>query len=298
MESWTIRTILEWTASDFARHGVDSPRLDAEVLLAHCLGVDRLALYLDMDRPLDTDEKRQFRALVGRRRDREPVAYITGLREFWSLSFSVDSSVLVPRPETEHLVEHCLDNLSRRNASGSPLIVDVGTGSGCIAVALASEREDVRVLAIDKEREALRVAKRNISAHELDERVSVVIADLLDPLGEARVDLVVSNPPYIPSAELDTLSPEVGSFEPLGALDGGEAGLDVIVRLVDAASRSLAEGGALIFEIFGDSQVPDVSELIEARGLLLERVATDFAGHARVVLARRDGLSKGIIGAP
>jgi len=286
-ERWTILRVLEWTADRFAQAGLESPRLEAEVLLAHGLGVERLRLYLDHDKPLRQEELAAFRQTIRRRLAREPLAYITGEREFWSLGLLVDRAVLIPRPETELLVELSLAAVRARDAGADgeqlPLtIVDVGTGSGAIAVALARELPTARVLATEIDPAALAVARKNVERCGVG-NLELFAGDLLEGLPEdLRADLIAANPPYICSAELAGLQPEVARWEPARALDGGEDGLAVIRRLVPQAARRLTAGGALLLEI-GCDQGAEVRALLEAVGFCEVVVHTDLAGLDRVV---------------
>lgn len=280
-ETWTIARVLSWTTSFFADKGLDSPRLDAELLIAHALHLTRLQVYTRHDQPLHPDELAAVRELVRRRARREPVAYITGTRGFWSLDLAVDGRVLIPRPETELLVEHALALLKGREA---PQVVDVGTGSGCIALALASERPDAIIRAVDASPHALNVAAQN--AKTLDLTVEFLRGNLLAGI-DGPLDLVVSNPPYIPSADVDQLMPEVVRHEPRLALDGGPDGLVLIRALVDQAATRLVPGGALALEI-GFDQGPAVRALLEAGGRFVDVVVhRDLASHDRVVVGRR-----------
>ncbi len=234
VEPWTLRRVLEWTARDLNQRGVDSARLDAEVLLAHVLGTDRLGLFLDLDRPLDERERAAYRELITRRRKREPVAYVTGTKEFWSLPFSVNPATLIPRPDTEILVEEALELLP---GDGEGLrVVDVGCGSGCIGLALATERPALNVVAVDVDPHAAATTALNAAALGIADRVTVLRGDLLACLS-GPIDLIVTNLPYIPSAELDALEPEVARWEPRLALDGGEDGLDLFRRLLADSPR-------------------------------------------------------------
>lgn len=282
-ETWTIRKILEWTTKDLESRGVSTARLDAEVLLAHALGASRVALYVDLDRPLSAEERAGYRQLLERRRRREPVAHITGEKEFWSLPLAVGPAVLVPRPETEVLVEEALALLAELGPR--PLVVDVGTGSGCVAVAIATERPDARVLALDLDRGAAGVAASNACRLGLADRVVVARSDLLGSVG-GGASLVVSNPPYIPRAAIDGLAPEVSRWEPRLALDGGEDGLEVIRRLLAEAGSALVPGGALALEVGDDDQARAVMGLV-APPLGAPRLRRDYAGVTRVVTARR-----------
>lgn len=281
-DTWTIRRVLAWTQGFFREKGIDTARLDAELIISDALGVDRVRLYTDHDKPLLPDELTVIREGVRRRARREPVAYITGRRGFWSLDLHVDSRVLIPRPDTERLVELALDRLKGVEA---PQIADIGTGSGCIALALAAERPDAAVVAVDRSADALAVARENAAALSL-ENVRFVEGDLLEPVS-GPLDLVASNPPYIPSAEVDRLMPDVRQFEPRGALDGGPDGLDVIRRLVPAAAERLKPGGRLLFEI-GHDQGDDARALVEADPRFAEvAVHQDYGGRDRVVEALR-----------
>jgi release factor glutamine methyltransferase len=285
VDAWTIRRVLEWTAKDLASRDIPSARLDAEVLLAHVLGTDRLGLYLDLDRPLGEDERGAFRDVIARRRRREPVAYLTGTREFWSLPLLVTPDVLIPRPETETLVEAALDLLPAGSVGARA--VDVGTGSGCVALALATERPGLRVLAVDIDRGAAAVAARNARALGLTGAVGVVAGDLLGPVG-GPVDLVVANLPYVPTREIDGLEPEISRWEPRRALDGGDDGLDVFRRLLSAAAEVVRAGGNLALEVSHDEQAAQLVALIGAGGAWEPvRSRRDYGGVARVVVAAR-----------
>jgi release factor glutamine methyltransferase len=280
-DQWTVLRVLNWTVERFVREGLSSPRLDAEVLLAHALQTQRIRLYMDHDKPLRPEELGRVRELVRRRLGREPVAYLTGTREFWSKPVRVDRRVLVPRPETELLVEVAREIL---RSAASPLIVDVGTGSGAILLALAGELPGARLIGIDVSPEALAVARENL--RELAGRVELFAGDLLEPLpAGARPELIVSNPPYICSADLAGLAPEVRDWEPALALDGGPDGLDVVRRLVPQAAARLAPSGWLAVEL-GHDQAAAASELMRAAGLEEIRIHKDLAGHDRVLAAR------------
>lgn len=279
---WTIRQVLAWTTDDLSQRGVTSARIDAEVLLAHALGTERLGLYLDLDRPLAPEERSSYRKLVERRRRRVPVAHITGQREFWSLPFKVDPHVLVPRPDTEVVVEEALALL----AMDAPQVaIDVGTGSGCIALALASERPELLVLALDADRHAAAVAASNASELRHDDRVVVAIGDLLGPV-RGPADLVVANLPYIPSGEIDALEPEVSRWEPRGALDGGEDGLALFRRLIPEAASVVVPGGGLVLEVAHGEQAQQVQTLLGSAWDLI-RVRHDYGHQPRAVVARR-----------
>jgi release factor glutamine methyltransferase len=280
---------LNWTRERFSETGIPEPRVDAEHLLAHALGCGRMDLYLQHDRLLDPDERAPFRALVKRRLAREPVAYIEGRRGFHALDLelSVDPRVLIPRPETEHLVDWLLETL-RPPPALEQHVLDVGTGSGAIALAVARARDDVAVMGVDVSEDALVVARANAERVGLD--VEFGSSDLLTdaPIPDGGWDVIAANLPYIPSAELETLQPEVRRFEPPLALDGGPDGLDLIDRLIESCpprGGPLARGGALFLEI-GAGQAEAVLERLRARGWEHVETRDDYSGHARVVRAR------------
>jgi release factor glutamine methyltransferase len=280
---WTIRDVMSWTRDRFARAGIDSARLDAEVLLAHALGCPRIMLYTDLERPLSAPERDRYRALVSARIQRRPVAHLIGEKEFWSRRLRIDPRVLVPRPETELLVEKTLEVL---RGQVRPRVLDVGTGSGAIAIALASERPDATVVATDRSRAALELARENAEQHEVT--VSFHAGDLLDALPQetAPFQAVVANLPYVDPAQRDTLAPELG-HEPPEALFAEEQGLEQIRRLVASAPRrALAPGGWLLLEV-GAGQAPAVADRMRAAGCADEpAVHPDLAGVERVVAAR------------
>lgn len=279
---WTIRRVMDWTRGFFEEKKLDTPRLDGELLIGDALKLDRVRLYMDLDRPLNDRELTDIRARIKRRLAHEPVAYILGSRGFWTLDLQVDARVLIPRPDTERLVELAVKKLE---GSPAPVICDVGTGSGAIALALASERPDAQVMATDASSDALEVARANAKALEL-ERVTFLEASLLDGV-DGPLDLVVSNPPYILSAVVDTLAPEVKDHEPRMALDGGADGFDVIRPLIVAAAERLRPGGRLMFEI-GHDQGPAAKALVEADERFTEvAVHQDYGRNDRVVEATR-----------
>ncbi|HEU5058392.1 MAG TPA: peptide chain release factor N(5)-glutamine methyltransferase [Kofleriaceae bacterium] len=281
-EVWTPLRLLEWTTRRFADAAIDSPRLAAQILLAHALGIDRVQLYVQHDRPLGPEELGRYRELVKRRLAGEPVAYLTGRQEFWSLPLAVDPRVLVPRRDTETLVEVVLDRVDRT----APLaIADIGTGSGAVALALARELPRAQVVATDRSAEALAVAQGNAERLGLADRIELRHGDLYGPLGEERFDVIASNPPYVSSGELAGLAPEVRR-EPQGALDGGADGLDVLRRLAAGAADHLSPGGLVAFE-HGFDQGAAVRALIDATGAFAPaETRADMAGQPRVTWAR------------
>jgi release factor glutamine methyltransferase len=282
----TVREVLAAAAPWLASRGVaeDEARLDAELLLAHVLGVRRLDLYLDHDRPLDEAERARYRALMRRRGEgREPVAYVLGERGFHGLVLEVGPGALVPRPETEHLVEVGLEAL--RAAGAAPRFVDVGTGSGCVALALAEAVGAARGLALDRSAAALAVAARNVRRLHLEERVVLVRGDLLAAVAPGSVDLVASNPPYVLPDEAGLLAPEVARWEPREALFDAP-GLPLTRALAAAAAVVLRPGGTLAVET-GFDKAPLVAGHLREAGFVDLRAVRDLAGIERVVVGRR-----------
>jgi release factor glutamine methyltransferase len=284
--AWTVLRLINWTREFFARADVPDPRLAAEVLLAHSLGCTRVALYTRFDQVPPEPKLKVYRELVARARQREPVAYLVGEKEFYSLRFKVTPDVLIPRPETETLVAEAVAHLKPLGRAGR--LWDVCTGSGCVAIAAAAQVKDASVLATDVSPAAVAVAADNAAAHNLTGRVRCRPADLLDlpaDCGEfAEVDAITANPPYV--AEGDEVAPEV-KCEPKLALYAGCDGLDVIRRLVAAAPRRLAEGGILAME-FGMGQADAVRNLIHEGGAFAEpRIIRDRQGIERAAVAKR-----------
>jgi release factor glutamine methyltransferase len=283
-ESWTIRRVVRWSTDDFSGRGIESARLDAELLVAHALGIDRVKLYMDLERPLTPGELARIRELVMRRRKREPIAYILGRREFFGRNFQVSSAVLVPRPDTEILIERALELLP---SEASVRVLDLCTGSGCIAVTLAAERTGLEVDATDLSPEALEVASGNAQALGVEGRARFYKGDLFGALPERReYELIVCNPPYIPETERASLAPDVEAFEPALALFGGNDGFEIVRRLAAEAPKWLAKDASILIEV-GAGQAPAVAELLAAAGLGEIRTHADLGGHERVVEARR-----------
>ena len=277
-EIWTPLKLLAWTQEFFARKGVDAPRLTAEVLLAHALSCDRVRLYLDFDKPLGDPELARFRDLVRRRADGEPTAYVVGRREFYGRPFRCDARALVPRPETELLVEAALAALP---AGGAAL--DLCTGTGCVGLTLALERPGARVVLVDLDLAAAALARENAAA--LGAEVEVLVGDLFAPVAAGgRFDVVVANPPYVPAGELPGLAREV-LREPRLALDGGPDGLAVLRPLVLGALPRLLPGGTLALEIH-EGQAESVPRLCLDAGFAAAELRRDLAGLPRVVVAR------------
>jgi len=282
----TILEVINKTTPYFEKQGIESPRLTIELLLAHLLKKKRLQLYLEFEREVDEKTLDQLRAMVRRRAAGEPVQYITGEVEFCGLKFVVDKRVLIPRPETELLVETVLKKIADGSESRPYQIVDVGTGSGCIAIALAKKLTNLDITAIDLSAEALEVARANAKLHQIEKNIRFLESDLLDKLNSSLpVDVIVSNPPYIADGELAKLPKEVRDFEPVRALAAGEDGLKVIRRLVMDARRPLSPNGFMALEI-GAGQRVAVEEIFGQHGWRVDEVVKDLQGHERVIVAR------------
>ncbi len=279
-EPWTVLKVVKWTTGYLQEKGIEGARLDAELLLGEVLLLDRVGLYLNYDRPLESSELLAYRQLIGRRARREPVAYILGRSEFWSLPLLVTPAVLIPRPDTEVLVEEAI----KRLAPGSR-VLDVGTGSGAIAIALAHEKPDARLLAIDVSPAALAVAEQNACANQVAGRIEFRLGDLhCLPVGP--FELIAANPPYIPQGELAGLQPEVRDYEPQLALAGGDDGLDCYRCLAAQARDRLTDGGWMLLEV-GIGQAGAVQKLLSLAGLTEVFCRHDYAGVERVVGGRR-----------
>ncbi len=268
--------------------GVERARLEAEHLLAHILGCSRLDLYLQFERPLHEAELEPFRELLRKRRQRVPCQYLIGETEFYGVPFAVDERVLIPRPETEHLVEAALDRLRALEDTAEPLVYEIGTGSGCVAVAIAHEATRCRVIASDASAAALEMARANAERNRVADRVTFVEGNLFEPyVPEAGADLIVSNPPYVSHDEWDKLPEEIRLHEPREALDGGPDGLRVIRELVAGSPGHLKPGGWLLLEV-GHTQAPAVKELMAATGALEElETVRDYGRIERVVIGRK-----------
>lgn len=282
MKTWTILEVLDWTKRHFEEKGIESPRLDAEVILAHALGIPRIMLYARFDQPLGDEERARVRELVARRVRREPVAYLVGEKEFWSLPFEVSKHVLIPRADSETLVTVALEAARR---SAPKVIADVGTGSGCLAVALAKELPDARIFALDVSPDACAVAKRNVEHNGVLDRVTVLESDLLAALPGVSLDLCVANLPYIASDRMADLMPDVRAFEPRGALDGGRDGLDLIRRLLAGLEGRMTAGGTLILEADPD-QMTEIARLSTGAGFVDPTLHDDLTGRKRALSAR------------
>jgi release factor glutamine methyltransferase len=286
-EAWTIRRVLAWSADDLKKRGGVTPRLDAELMLGNVLGIDRVGLLIDADRPLDKPELARYRELHQRRRAGEPVAYLLGFREFYGRRFQVDRRVLIPRPDTEHLVEVALRRT--RRVSLSARVLDLCTGSGCVAVSLARERPTTHVLAADVSADALAVAAENalrLGAYN----VGLVVSDLFAAFAPARdrFELVTANPPYIADAEVASLAADIRAYEPHIALAGGADGLVFLRRIIAEAPAFLVEGGVLAVEI-GADQGEAVRRLFAEAGFFEIALQRDYGGLDRVVSGMHPG---------
>jgi release factor glutamine methyltransferase len=283
---WTILKTLQWTADYFKRRGIENGRPTAEVLLAHCLQCKRIDLYLRYDQPLQADELTRFKKMIQRRGQREPDAYIIGQKEFWSLAFRVTPAVLIPRPETECLVEAALERCSSQDAIQ---VLELGTGSGAISIVLAHERVNWRIWASDISSEALAVARENARRLLGAEKIEFIRGSWFEPFESQKgcFDLVIANPPYVPANDLAGLEPEVRRFEPNAALDGGAEGLDHLRHIIQTAPDYLKPSGWLILEM-GYDQGRAVEALGRRRGVYQSiEVAKDYSGLDRVALFQR-----------
>jgi release factor glutamine methyltransferase len=279
-EPWTVARVLRWAADDFRKRNNPSPRLDAELLLCAALGSDRVRLVLESDKLLLDAELGRYRELIRRRRSGEPIAYILGRREFYGLDFVVDRRGLVPRPDTEPLVEVALERTRTRSMHGRAL--DLCTGTGCVGIAFAKARPTWRVLATDVSPATAELAWENARRLGVAFTLGVDVGDLFAPVSGQRFELVLANPPYIPSRELAELMPDVRDFEPRLALDGGADGLDLVRRIVGGARSHLTVGGILAVEV-GHDQAPRTRELFEQAGFREISVRRDYGGRERVV---------------
>jgi release factor glutamine methyltransferase len=275
-ETWTVLKILTWTREYLDGKGVENARLESEWLLSAALGLDRVGLYVNFDRPLNDGELTSFRGMVVRRARREPLQHILGTQEFMGLEFEVTVAALIPRHDTETLVEEAV-----RRGTGAESILDIGVGSGCIAVALAKMFPCSRISGVEQSEAALELAVRNAARHNVS--INLQKGSLFEPFEGQRFDLIVSNPPYIPTADIDSLQPEVRDHEPMEALDGGKDGLDFYRALIPAAPYHMNPGGWLLFEV-GIGQAERVLDLFSANGLFSELFsAKDPCGIERVV---------------
>lgn len=290
-KSWTIGDLLRVTTDYLKTKGIESPRLTSDILLAHQLKTERMTLYLNLDQPLTKREIAGYRSLIKRRLRREPVQYITGVQEFWSLSFEVNPSVLIPRPETELLVERTLEMLKRFAAgeNRNPRILDLGTGSGAIAVSLAKALPKAHIDATDISAAALQVAHANAERHGVSDRIRFLQGDLWDAFrGRCMAfDVVLSNPPYIPAEDYQDLSPEIREYEPRVALDGHEGGLRFIERILSEAPAYIRSGGWILLEMAPYQTNRALALMGSIRAYGEKRRIRDYSHQYRAVTAQR-----------
>ncbi|MBU1055460.1 MAG: peptide chain release factor N(5)-glutamine methyltransferase [Proteobacteria bacterium] len=286
---WTIIKILQWTTSYFKTNDIDSPRAAAEILLAHALKLKRIDLYLRYDQPLNISERNLFKTLIKRRINKEPVAYIIGSKGFWNIELMVSKDVLIPRPETECLVEEALSYLSKDKAFCPKKILELGTGSGAIILAIAAQHPDNHYFASDISMKALGIAFKNAKHLGLDNKINFFCGSWFFPVKDKNnlLDIIISNPPYIRRDDIKTLQPEINRFEPITALDGGEDGLCCIKHIVKYAHKFLNKGGKLLLEI-GYDQKTAVDEIIKATGKFEQAsFKKDYSSIDRVVCATK-----------
>ncbi|GAB4289185.1 MAG: peptide chain release factor N(5)-glutamine methyltransferase [Myxococcota bacterium] len=280
-DEWTIKGILSWTANYFTERGISSPRFSSEILLASCLGCERIYLYTHFDEPVKEEARAKMREFVKRRIGGEPLQHIVGFAYFWSHKIAVDRRVMIPRPETEHLIEVIVGeyNGSRDEAFS---MLEIGVGSGCAAIALASEFKRASITGVDISDGALAVARANIASAGFEGRIKTVKSDLFSAIGDDdKFDVIYSNPPYIPTGEIERLSVEVREYDPREALDGGDDGLNIILRLVSGSSSYLKPNGLLALEI-GDGQAEAVRKILVETGFGNIKIKPDLRGIPRI----------------
>jgi release factor glutamine methyltransferase len=287
----TVLEILNWSTHTLKDHQVENPRLNAELLLARVLNLSREGLYAGFNGQFKKEEKEAFERLIERRISGEPLQYILGHQEFWSIDFKVDPRVLIPRPETELLVEQGVSTLSETSLMQTPSVLEIGTGSGAIAISLAREVRDIFIVATDISRQALLLAKENATSAGVLHQIAFVNADLLGPFRYLRdqepFDLILSNPPYIDRSEIQGLAREIRNYEPIAALDGGENGMEFYRRIILQAPSYLRKGGWLLLEV-GEGQGEKVVDQLERSGYFLRpRLLPDLSGIKRVVKTQR-----------
>ena len=290
-KSWIVRDLLHVTAEYLGKKGIDSPRLTAEILLANNLNVDRVTLYLNFDQPLTENELSGYRKLIKRRLEREPLQYITGIQEFWSLEFVVTPQVLIPRPETELLVEQAIERLKAFPAAeyNTPRILDLGTGCGAIAISLAKEVQQAKIWATDISAGALELARLNAEKHGVTERIRFIQGNLWESLLDQGVtfDIILSNPPYIASEEFKELTPEVRDYEPRLALDGHEGGMYFIERIILEAPAFMNPGGWIMVEMAPGETEKALGLIGEIKDYGEKTRIKDYSHLYRVVMAQR-----------
>ena len=289
---WTVLALLDWTKGYLEKNDSESPRLDAEILLAHSMNCERIMLYTRFDEIVSETDRLQFRELVKQRASGCPVAYLVGFKEFYSLRFDVSEYVLIPRPETEFAVIAVLDIVKKyfsSDSSGQSIpchVIDVGTGSGAIAITLATEMPQIQVTAVDLSTAALEVARKNATCHGVNDQIEFVEQDFLLGPSNNKFDIVVSNPPYVTSEEYEALSRNVREYEPQLALESGPTGMECYQRLVPQAAERLNDGGWLVLET-SPMLMDQLKILVAENGFDDISIVSDLAGHPRIVTARR-----------
>ena len=289
MAAWTTQKLLNWVTEYFTDKGVDSPRLSAELLLSYVLATKRIELYTQFDRPVAKQQLDQLHDLVKRAGQHEPVAYLTGKTEFYSLELNVTADCMIPRPETELLAERAIEFL--RTRTGTQFVCDLCTGCGCIAVAIAKNFPDARIIATDISSAALAVAAVNIEKHQLNDQVTLLCGDLFEPLVRQldveEFDLIACNPPYVSAAEYEKVAKNVKDYEPKLALLAGTDGMDIYRRIVEKAGQFLKPDAVLMLEI-GYAQGPAIRDLLEQTGTFAEiKVEKDLHNNDRIVSAKK-----------
>lgn len=287
MNAWTIQKLLNWITEYLTEKDVDSPRLSAEFLLSHILQISRIQLYTNFDQPVEKQELDRLHDMVKRAGEKEPVAYLTGKTEFYSLPIYLNRSCLIPRPETELLVESAIEFL--RTRTGTQLALDLCAGCACVAIAIAKNVPDARIIATDISQDALSIAAKNIETHNLKQRIQLLHGDLFEPVAsqseKAKFDLIVSNPPYVSDSEFEALDKNIKDYEPRSALLAGTDGLDVYRRICKNAGDFLKPNAALILEI-GCTQADAVKQLLEQAGCFTDiKIQKDFAKNNRLISA-------------
>jgi release factor glutamine methyltransferase len=282
---WTVRKLLEWTEKHFREKGIESPRLDAQILLAHAMGCQKIELYVRHEEQPTEPQRTKFREAIKKRAEGMPVAYLVGYREFFSLTFQVSPAVLIPRPDTETLVVEALRYLK---PIASPRVLDLGTGSGCIAIAIAKNHPGCRVDAVEIDAEAANIARANAEKMGVADRVTVHVGDLFAPLAHREYyDVIASNPPYITPTEYDALDKTVRDYEPKGALVGGADGLEFYRRIIRASANYLVSNGRLMLEV-GIQQGETVAQLSQTESrLVFEKIYSDLNRIPRAVVFQR-----------
>jgi release factor glutamine methyltransferase len=288
-DTWTIQKLLNWVTEYLTSKGIESPRLSAELLLSHVLELKRIDLYTQFDKQVPQDQLDKLHELVKRAGLYEPVAYLTGKTEFYSLELEITADCMIPRPETELLVQRAIEFL--RTRSGVQYVCDLCTGSGCIAVAIAKNFPDARITATDISATALEVAARNVEKHRLKEQVRLLCGDLFEPviqqLDVSQFDLIVCNPPYVSTSEYENLDKNIKDYEPQSALLAGEDGMDVYRRIIEKVDDFLKPSAALMLEI-GYAQGSTVRELLEQTGAFAEvKIEKDFHDNDRIVTSKK-----------